>query len=215
MVRPYQTVGQVHAWSARTLILRVTSRVPLGHADRVITVQRMRRMFLLLAVAQVFTVSCTAALPAPRAVGALKLVGDGAAQGAGRSAVAIGRPVTFSTFAICATHGAVKVSSVELVRAKNLKIVDWAAHRLPPVEMDAAHFGLARDVKGFSRRPVTESCASADYSAAFDVSVKTTMANGIAHGFRIQYSGGSLFVPMRLYVCRRACPEAFRMPPLP
>jgi hypothetical protein len=190
-------------------------RVPLGHAHQVITVQRMRRMFLLLAVAQVFTVSCTAARPAPRAVNALKLVGDGGAQGAGRSTVAVGRPVTFSTFEICATHGAVKVSSVELVRAKNLKVVDWAARRFPPVEMEGAHFGLARDVEGFSRRPVTESCASTDYSAAFDVSVKTTTGNGIAHGFRIHYSGGSLFVPMRLYVCRRACPQAFRMGPLP
>lgn len=140
----------------------------------------------------------------------LRIFGDPSPQGTAWTNNRLGVPVTLMTFQVCSTGPPVPVTGVRLTDAHGLTLVDWASRRVPPIEYDALHYGLIRDVSGFTRRPIAERCNSG-HPAAFDISVRASQRVAYARGYVISYAGGSLSIPFRVLLCAaRTCPSAIQ-----
>jgi hypothetical protein len=141
--------------------------------------------------------------------------GDNApAAGLDKIDVPVGAALTVATFPICATKSPVTITSVQLENPEGIEVVGWATRRNPPVASDPnemEHFGTASQVY-YSSGPVIRLCTDKNYSANFDITVRSTAPNGRFFKFRIKYRGGSLLVPFGVGLCQHTCPPRYTEP---
>jgi hypothetical protein len=119
-----------------------------------------------------------------------------------------GAPITVVNVGICADHGAVTITRVELNNSHGLRVVDWGAR---PISRNAraGQPGLATQLgQGFTHEPVSTSCPKLG-AAQFAISVERVgSGSGIAPSFTIHYEGGSLRVSFGVGLCLHVCTRA-------
>jgi hypothetical protein len=146
----------------------------------------------------------------------LRLGGEGGAAGLDQGGMLVGQSITVHTFTICTTRGDVAIRDVQPVKATAVRLVEWGVHKYPPPTTDyGARIGYVHDVPAFSHNPVTQRCSASEYALLSVTLELARNTDGVAHGFTVLFEDGSLFVPYRLLLCPRRCPEELINGPLP
>jgi hypothetical protein len=145
----------------------------------------------------------------------LQQVGDNDPYGSGRVGVPVGSTLTAWTTLLCSVGGDVRIRGARLVRASGLRLIGWGTAPFPPLEIDTLHSGGLRRM--FTTDPVRQRCDSRPQQAAqFDVTLRTTAPIAVTHGIRIDYPGGTVYVPIKIFFCSAAeCPGSLEHGSLP
>jgi hypothetical protein len=177
-------------------------------------VERSRRV-LTLVVAAALVAGCNLGPgddPRTGADGRLRfLSGSIPSFGFGKEKAPAGEPVAINTATMCASGTEpVQIVSVTLKDPENLTLVDWGVRPYPPDSVDVGTWsGTVLKDRTFSQRPVEAYCKNRDL-VELDLSAKRTEVPGgigVAHGFEVTTTGGTLFVPMLIELCAATCPD--------
>jgi hypothetical protein len=131
-----------------------------------------------------------------------------AAFGFGKDNTPAGQTVTMNTTTLCtAGGGPAQIVSITLKDSENLSLVDWGVRPYPPDRPDVGTWnGKVLENPTFTQDPVKSECQDKEYTE-LDISARRAGGVGIAHGFDVKTTEGTLFVPMRIALCPAACPR--------
>lgn len=167
-----------------------------------------------LVAAAALVVGChQGSAPSPTPDGELAFPGSGTMPsfGVAHGNTPARQPVGFYAGTVCTANGKpAHIESVTLNDPENMKLVDWGTtSRATRSEGIWKGTVLGDERYSYSQGPVEGSCKGKNkVLSEIAVSVERTAADvGLAHGFTVKTTNGTLYVPMGLALCATTCPE--------